>query len=93
MSYPPFMMWEIALLTDELGKRSETTAEDPGMVKILTALVDRAYKIFQMSGVLRAAEQDPDSNDPIVAWASDVRSILYRNNKLPIPPQDLQRVK
>lgn len=54
-------------------------SEDPGTVKILTALVERAYGIFTASGVLRVAEQDPDSNDPIVAWASDVRSILYRN--------------
>jgi hypothetical protein len=67
--------------------------DDPGTVKILTALVDRAYKIFVMSGVLRAAEQDPDSNDPIVAWASDVRSILYRNQPRPDVERDLQRIK
>jgi hypothetical protein len=54
-------------------------SEDPGTVKILTAMVERAYGIFTASGVLRVAEQDPNSNDPIVAWASDVRSILYRN--------------
>lgn len=53
--------------------------DDPGTLKIMTALVERAYGIFTASGVLRVAEQDPDSNDPIVAWASDVRSILYRN--------------
>jgi hypothetical protein len=52
---------------------------DAGTQKMLTALVERAYGIFTASGVLRVAEQDPQSNDPIVAWASDVRSILYRS--------------
>ncbi len=64
----------------EVARLSATVAaEDPGTLKIITALVERAYGIFTASGVLRVAEQDPDSNDPIVAWASDVRSILYRN--------------
>ena len=58
---------------------SETKGDDPGRLKIMTALVERAYGIFTASGVLRAAEQDSNSYDPIVAWASDVRSILYRN--------------
>lgn len=67
----------VAACTPSATPRAEK--EDPGTVKILTALVERAYGIFTASGVLRVAEQDPDSNDPIVAWASDVRSILYRN--------------
>ena len=58
---------------------SETERTDPGTLKMMTALVERAYGIFTASGVLRVAEQDTNSNDPIVAWASDVRTILYRS--------------
>lgn len=65
--------------------RSENErTEDPGTLKMMTALVERAYGIFTSSGVLRVAEQDPDSNDPIIAWASDVRSVLYRSKPAPI---------
>lgn len=93
----------MALRSVRMGNRGQHAMTDKpsatpyephhGTVKILAALVDRAYKIFVMSGMLRAAEQDPDSNDPIVAWASDVRSILYRNHPPPDAVRDLQRVK
>lgn len=57
--------------------------EDPGMVKILTDLLDRAYKMHVMAGTATyLAAQDADQNDPLLAWLSDVRSVLYGKTKL-----------
>jgi hypothetical protein len=74
---------------------SETsTREDPGMVKLLTNLVDRMYKMNLMAiPSLRVTEQNPDSNDPIAAWMSDVRSVLYRNKPVPDLARDLGNIK
>jgi prolyl oligopeptidase PreP (S9A serine peptidase family) len=65
--------------------------ESPGIEKVLRDLLDRAYKIF-ISSVpsLRVTEQDSDNNDPLVAWMSDVRSVLYRNKPVPDVFRDLQ---
>ena len=62
--------------------RSETLHRlDPGTEKLLRDLLDRGYKMHVQAGSLRVAEQNPDHNDPLIAWLSDVRSVLYGNTK------------
>lgn len=82
----------LAAANEKVTSASEnrTQEDDPGTAKLLAALVDRAYKIF-ISSVpsLRVTEQDADSNDPLVAWMSDVRSVLYRNKPVPDVFRDL----
>lgn len=65
--------------------------EDAGMVKRLTDLLDRGYKMLVMAGI-PVSEQNPNHNNPIIAWASDVRSVLYQNKPLPDVKRDLQTV-
>lgn len=80
---------------EKVESKSETaTRDDPGMIKLLSDLVDRMYKMNLMAiPSLRVTEQNPDSNDPIVAWMSDVRSVLYRNKPAPDLARDLGNIK
>lgn len=64
-------------------------APDPGTEKILRTLLDRAYKMMLMSGY-KVAVVDSDNNDPIVAWMSDARHVLYGSGRVPHPVLDLQ---
>lgn len=66
----------------------EERAQDPGTEKILRTLLDRAYKMMLQAGY-RVMEHDPDQNDPIGAWMSDARVVLYGNGQQP----DLARLK
>ena len=68
---------------------SATSYEDRGTEKILRDLLDRAYKIMLMAGY-QVATVDSDNNDPIVAWMSDTRKVLYGTTK---PEPDLARLK
>lgn len=72
-----------AMLEHVLATSSEITSrEDAGTVKLLTDLLDRAYKMHVMAGTTtRISEQDADQNDPLLAWLSDVRSVLYGKTK------------
>lgn len=65
-----------------LAAHPEVAPIDPGTEKILWNLLDRAYKMMLMA-IGPVHEQDPDSNDPIVAWASDVRKVLYGSGRVP----------
>lgn len=62
---------------------------DTGTEKMLRDLLDRAYKMMLMAGY-RVAVVDSDNNDPIVAWMSDARTVLYGNTK---PEPDLARLR
>lgn len=64
---------------------SMNTRADAGMEKILRDLLDRGYKMHVMAGTTtRLSEQNADQNDPLLAWLSDVRSVLYGRTK-PVP--------
>jgi hypothetical protein len=65
---------------------SATLTSDPGTEKLIRDLLDRGYKMHVMAGTARVAEHDPDSNDPLIAWLSDVRSVLYGKTR-PVPTQ------
>jgi len=69
--------------------RRTPPSEDPGTEKILRDLLDRAYKMMLMAGY-RVAEVDSDHNDPLIAWMSDARKVLYGTTK---PQPDLARLK
>jgi hypothetical protein len=79
---------QLQSLTEENARLAQRVAQaqqnEPGMVSILTNLLDRAYKMLVMAvPSMRVAEQNADHNDPLIAWASDVRSVLYRNKPVP----------
>lgn len=67
---------------EKYRSRPEVARRDPGTEKILWNLLDRAYKMMLMA-IGPVHEQDSDSNDPIVAWASDVRKVLYGSGRVP----------
>lgn len=71
------------------GIRLLAARSDRGTEKLLRDLLDRAYKMMLMSGY-RLQEHNPDSNDPITAWMSDARAVLYGNTK---PEPDLARLR
>lgn len=80
---------------DMIFDQAKEAASDPGTEKILRDLLDRIYKMNLMAiPALRVTEQDKHSNDPLVAWMSDVRSVLYGGTK-PVPDviRDLQGPK
>lgn len=57
-------------------------SSDVGTVKLLTDLLDRGYKMHVMAGTTtHLSAQDSDQNDPLLAWLSDVRSVLYGKTK------------
>lgn len=60
----------------------ETPTDDPGTEKLLRAMLDRAYKMMLQAGY-RVAEVNPDHNDPIIAWMSDARAVLYGSGRQP----------
>lgn len=68
--------------------RSATATNDPGTEKMLRDMLDRAYKMMQMAGY-RVAEQNPDHNNPIIAWMADARSVLYGGTKPHPDPENL----
>lgn len=58
------------------------SSEDGGTAKLLTDLLDRGYKMHVMAGTTtRLSEQSGEQNDPLLAWLSDVRSVLYGKTK------------
>jgi hypothetical protein len=70
-------------LFGELGAESAKEPSDPGTEKLLRDLLDRMYKMNLLAiPSLRVMEFDPDSNDPLVAWMSDARKVLYGNLRL-----------
>lgn len=69
----------------------EALISDPGTEKLLRTLLDRIYKMNLMAiPSLRVGEQDQDSNDPLVAWMSDARLMLYGSGQKPDVMRDLQ---
>ena len=79
---------ERALAAEAVSKSAQI---DPGTEKLLRGMLDRVYKIFLMSG-MKVTEQDSDSNDPIIAWMSDARHVLYGSGRQPDVIRDLQGV-
>lgn len=69
--------------------RPEVVVSDPGTEKLLRDMLDRAYKMMQMSGY-RVVEQNPDHNNPIIAWMADARHVLYGSGRAPDPQEDLK---
>lgn len=65
-----------------LAAQSAVARIDPGTEKMLRTLLDRAYKMMLQSGY-RVAEVNPDHNDPIIAWMSDARAVLYGSGRQP----------
>ena len=73
---------EVMRLVHAADASSSSASPDAGTEKLLRDLLDRGYKMHVMAGTTtRLSVQDGEQNDPLLAWLSDVRSVLYGKTK------------